>query len=137
MIGNILHPSLILIIGALILPFVRGPIRRLYLMAVPIFALGAVLSLNATSGEFGIYHFMDWQLMFARVDKLSAIFGFIMALMCVIGTLYGNHVDRAGEHMAAWFYVAGSLGTIYCGDYLSLFLFWEMMAFASTFLIWF
>jgi multicomponent Na+:H+ antiporter subunit D len=39
--------------------------------------------------------------------------------------------------MAAWFYAAGSLGTIYCGDYLSLFFFWEMMAFASVFLIWF
>ncbi|MDH3348934.1 MAG: Na(+)/H(+) antiporter subunit D [Desulfobulbaceae bacterium] len=137
MIGNVPHPVLILIIGALILPFVRGPLRKIYLMAVPILTLFSVLSLNSLTGEFGLYNFMDWQLMFARVDKLSAVFGFIMALMCVIGTLYGNHVDRAGEHMAAWIYVAGSLGTIYCGDYLSLFFFWEMMAFASTFLIWF
>jgi len=41
------------------------------------------------------------------------------------------------QHIAAWFYVAGSLGVIYCGDYLVLFLFWELMAFSSTFLIWF
>ena len=60
-----------------------------------------------------------------------------MGLMAIIGTLYGLHVDNAKEHMAAWFYVAGSLGAIYSGDYLSLFLFWEMMAFASIFLIWF
>ena len=80
---------------------------------------------------------MDWQLVFGRVDKLSSVFAVIMAIVAVIGTLYGLHVDRAGEHIAAWFYAAGALGTIYCGDYISLFFFWEMMAFASVFLIWF
>ncbi|MDH3330556.1 MAG: Na(+)/H(+) antiporter subunit D, partial [Desulfobulbaceae bacterium] len=89
------------------------------------------------TGDFGTYQFMDWNLVFGRLDRLSMIFALIMGLMAVIGTLYGLHVDNSKEHMAAWFYVAGSLGTIYCGDYLSLFFFWEMMAFASTFLIWF
>ena len=65
------------------------------------------------------------------------IFAFIMALMAIIGTIYGLHVEDEWQHIAAWFYVAGSLGVIYSGDYLVLFLFWEMMAFASTFLIWF
>jgi formate hydrogenlyase subunit 3/multisubunit Na+/H+ antiporter MnhD subunit len=41
------------------------------------------------------------------------------------------------EHIAAWTYVAGSLGAIYAGDLLTLFLFWELMAFSSVFLIWF
>ncbi|MCG8471157.1 MAG: Na(+)/H(+) antiporter subunit D, partial [Desulfobacterales bacterium] len=31
----------------------------------------------------------------------------------------------------------GSLGTTLCGDYLTLFAFWELMAFASTFLVWY
>jgi multicomponent Na+:H+ antiporter subunit D len=57
--------------------------------------------------------------------------------MAIIGTVYGLHVKDNWQHIAAWFYVAGSLGVIYCGDYLVLFLFWEMMAFASTFLVWF
>jgi multicomponent Na+:H+ antiporter subunit D len=131
------HPALILIIGALILPFVRGPLRKPYLLLIPVLSLGAVVSNSMLSGSFGLYQFMDWQLVFGRVDRLSTVFAFIMALMAVIGTLYGLHVDNAKEHMAAWFYVAGSLGTIYTGDYLSLFLFWEMMAFSSTFLIWF
>ena len=80
---------------------------------------------------------MQWKLTFGRVDSLSMIFGFIMSLMAIIGTIYGLHVKDDWQHIAAWFYVAGSLGVIYCGDYLVLFLFWEMMAFASTFLVWF
>jgi multicomponent Na+:H+ antiporter subunit D len=77
-----------------------------------------------------------WTLTFGRVDNLSMIFAFIMALMAIIGTVYGLHVKENSQHIAAWFYVAGSLGVIYSGDYLVLFLFWELMAFASTFLIW-
>ena len=137
MFSSFTHPALILIAGAFILPFVRGPLRRPYLFLVPLLAMGAVVANSALPGQHGLVNFLDWQLVFGRVDRLSTIFALIMGLMAIIGTLYGLHVDNAKEHMAAWFYVAGSLGTIYSGDYLSLFLFWEMMAFASTFLIWF
>ena len=137
MTSSFIHPALIMIIGALIIPFVRGPLRKPYLFLVPLLSFAAVASNSSLHGSFGIYQFMDWQIVFGRIDKLSTVFAFIMALMAIIGTLYGLHVDDAREHMAAWFYVAGSLGTIYCGDYLSLYLFWEMMAFSSVFLIWF
>ena len=132
-----IHPSLLLIAGALLIPFIQGPLRRPYLFLVPVLALAAVILNGSQSGSFATFSFLDWQLVLGRVDKLSTVFALIMALMAVIGTLYGLHVDRAVEHMAAWFYVAGSLGAIYAGDYLTLFLFWEMMAFASVFLIWF
>ncbi len=134
---DIVHPSLILLGGALLLPFIRGPLRRPYLLLVPLLCLFDVVSLAGHHGIFGSYQFMDWQLVFGRIDRLSTIFALIMSLVGVIGTLYGLHVDRAGEHMAAWSYLAGALGVIYCADYLSLFLFWELMAFASVFLIWF
>ncbi len=134
---NFIHPSLILIIGALLLPFVKEPFRKLYLCGVPLLTFFDVLYLNWHPGTHGIVTFMgDWTLTFGRVDNLSMIFAFIMSLMAIIGTVYGLHVKDDVQHIAAWFYVSGSLGVIYSGDYLVLFLFWEMMAFASTFLIW-
>jgi multicomponent Na+:H+ antiporter subunit D len=60
-----------------------------------------------------------------------------MGLMCIISTLYGMHVKENAQHAAAWIYVAGSLGAIYAGDFITLFLFWEVMAFSSVFLVWF
>ncbi len=137
MASSFIHPSVLLILGALLLPFVQGPLRKPYLFLVPLMALGAVILNASLSGNHATVLFLDWQLVLGRVDKLSTVFALIMALMAVLGTLYGLQVDRAGEHMAAWIYAAGSLGVIYSGDYLSLFLFWEMMAFASVFLIWF
>lgn len=138
MTGSFIHPALIMIAGALILPFVRGPFRKPYLCLVPILAFCDVLYLSQFPGIYGVFTFMDtWTLTFGRIDSLSLVFAFIMALMAIIGTLYGLHVEDEWQHIAAWFYVAGSLGVIFSGDYLVLFLFWEMMAFASTFLIWF
>jgi multicomponent Na+:H+ antiporter subunit D len=135
---SFIHPALILICGALLLPCIKEPFRKLYLCSVPLLTFFAVLYLNWHPGVHGVVLFLgDWTLTFGRVDNLSMIFGFIMALMAIIGTVYGLHVRDNWQHIAAWFYVAGSLGVIYSGDYLVLFLFWEMMAFASTFLIWF
>jgi len=89
------------------------------------------------NGTYGVVKFMEWDLIFGRVDALAKVFAYIMTLMCIIGSVYGMHVDNDWEHVAAWLYVAGSLGVIFCGDYLVLFLFWELMAFSSVFLVWF
>ena len=131
------HPSLVLIIGALILPLVPRTFKNVWHVLVPVLAFLDVLAMQGHNGTYGVMHFMDWSLTFGRVDGLSMVFAYIMTLMCIIGTIYGMNVGQDTQHMAAWFYVAGSLGVIFCGDYLVLFLFWELMAFSSVFLIWF
>ena len=115
MTGSFIHPALIMIIGALLVPFIRGPLRKPYLILIPLLTLGAVISNNSLNGSLATFQFMDWQLVFGRVDKLSSVFATIMALMALIGTLYGMHVEKTSEHIADWFYVAGALGTIYAG----------------------
>lgn len=133
---SFIHPALIMILGAFLLPFLREPFKKIYIVFIPLLTFIDVLYLNMHHGTYGVVEFLRWDLTFGRVDSYSAVFGFIMALMAIIGSIYGLHVKNVWHHVAAWFYVAGSLGVIYCGDYLVLFLFWEMMAFASTFLIW-
>lgn len=130
-----LHPSLLLLVGAALLPLVPGRARKAWLLLVPLLVLWRVAVLEP--GTHGVVRFLDWPLVFGRVDALSRVFGLIMAAMCCLGTLYGLHVRGSAEHAAAWAYVAGSLGAIHAGDYLTLFLFWELMAMASVFLVWF
>jgi multicomponent Na+:H+ antiporter subunit D len=134
---SFIHPSLILLVGAVLLPLIPERIRKGWLLLFPLLAFASVLSMTGRSGEYLHVGFAKWTLIFGRVDALSQVFGYIMGLMCIIGTLYGLHVKRAVEHTAAWIYVAGSFGAIYAGDLITLFLFWELMAIASTFLIWF
>ncbi|MFH1215659.1 MAG: Na(+)/H(+) antiporter subunit D [Pseudomonadota bacterium] len=130
-----MHPSLILILGGLLIPCMRGVVRKAYLLIIPTLTFLSVLFMD--KGVYGIVEFLDWHLTFARVDSLSQIFAYIMSLMCIIGTLFALNVEEDGQLIAAWYYVAGSLGVILCGDYVVLFLFWELMAFASVFLVWY
>ena len=129
-----LHPALILILGSLLLPFLPARLKKGYLLLIPVLVFARTLTM--TAGSFGHVQFLDWELVFGRVDRLSLVFGYIMSLMCILGTLYGMHVKEDSQHIAAWFYVAGSIGAIYAGDFITLFLFWELMAFSSVFLIW-
>ena len=130
-----LHPALIMFAGAALLPLIPSGAKKGWLLLIPILAF--VRTLFLAQGTFGEVHFLQWTLTFGRVDKLSLVFGYIMSLMAILGSLYGLHVKRDAEHVAAWTYVGGSLGAIYAGDYLTLFLFWELMALSSVFLVWF
>ena len=137
MIDTWIHPSAILLAGAVILPCLPKAWRKIFLVMVPLLAFADVVSMQGHNGVFGSLRFMDATMIFGRVDALSLVFAYIMSLMCIIGTVYGLHVENPLEQSAAWVYVAGSLGVIFCGDYLTLFLFWEIMAFSSVFLVWF
>jgi multicomponent Na+:H+ antiporter subunit D len=130
-----IHPALVLLVGGFVLPLVPTRLKKTFLLLVPILAYGVVLTM--ARGEFAHVRFLQWTLVFGRVDALSLVFAHIMSLMCIIGTLFGLQVEEDAQHIAAWIYAAGSLGAIFAGDLLTLFLFWEVMAFSSVFLIWF
>jgi len=132
----LLHPASYFIIGALLLPlFSRVKIaQKVIILIVPLLAFWQI---HALPESFGVCHLMGFELTFGRVDKLTYVFLHVFTLMALIGAVYCLHVKETGHHIAAFLYVAGSLGTTLAGDYLTIFIFWELMAFASVFLIWY
>ncbi len=130
-----MHPSAILLAGAALLPLVPARVKRAWLLLVPALVFLRVALL--VPGNFGQVDFLGWKLVFGRVVGLSQVLGFFMSLMAILGSLYALQVRENAQHIAAWTYVAGSLGAIYAGDFLTLFLFWEVMALSSVFLVWF
>lgn len=136
MINNLwIHPGLVILLGAFLLPLLRGRLRQVYNVALPVFAFWAVL--NMQHGAYGAFHFLGFDIVLGKVDKLSLIFAHVFTLMAIIGSIYGLHVKDSGHQVAAFLYVGGSLGVTFAGDYLTLFIFWEIMAFSSVFLIWY
>lgn len=130
-----MHPATFFILGAMLLPIAnRLKLQKALLLIVPLLAFYQIHHLPAS---FGVCHFMGFELTFGRVDKLTYVFLHVFTLMALIGSIYGLHVKESGQHMAAFLYVAGSLGTTLAGDYLTVFIFWELMAFASVFLVWY
>jgi multicomponent Na+:H+ antiporter subunit D len=127
------HPSVLLIFGAVVIPFLHGKVRQAYLMLIPLLAVAAVYSM--TPGTYWTYSFLGSKLTFGAVDKLSIVFGWVFTIACFISIVYALHVEDAGQHVAAFLYVGGSLGVTFAGDFFTLFVFWELMAFSSVYLV--
>ncbi|HLE16657.1 MAG TPA: Na(+)/H(+) antiporter subunit D, partial [Syntrophales bacterium] len=129
------HPALFFFLGGLLLPLFKGKFKKAFILLIPILS---IISVTLTSyGSYGQYHFLDITGLFGRVDKLSMVFAWVFVIMAFLGALYALHREEDGHHIAGFFYVGGSLGAIFAGDYLTLFIFWEIMAFSSVFLIWY
>jgi len=124
---------MLLIIGALFVPFFPKKARSWYVIALP--ALAFVLVSQLEPGLYWRFHFFGFDLTMVRVDKLSKIFGYIFTLNAFAACVYAFYMKESTQHMAALLYIGSALGAVFAGDLVSLYFYWEVMAVASTFLI--
>jgi len=130
-----LSPGLVLILGAIAVPLFRGTARHVYMLVLPLLALlMAVFFLE--SGVHGQLALLGVELEMVRVDRLSTIFGIIFAIAAALGVLYNLHEQDAVQQVTGLIYAGAAIGAVYAGDLLTLFIFWELTAISSVFLIW-
>ena len=72
-----IHPGLVLILGAWILPFLKGGVKKVGMLAVP--AAAMFLCYTMSEGTYGEVSFLGQDLVFGRVDKLSLIFSYVFS----------------------------------------------------------
>jgi multicomponent Na+:H+ antiporter subunit D len=128
------HPGLVLIAGACLLPWLRGRTKRLLMVLLPAAVLAYCIFMKP--GTYGVVRFLGQELVFGRVDRLSLVFSYVFSLLALLGMVYSLHVDDDAQHVAALTYAGAALGTTFAGDFLSLFLFWELMALSAALLVW-
>jgi multicomponent Na+:H+ antiporter subunit D len=128
-------PALIFILGAMLIPLLKGKLKQVYLLLVPTVAFLDIIHLNP--GTSWVYHFLGYDLIFCKVDRLSLVVAYIFVIIGFLAILYCLHVKEDGQHVAAFLYMGSSLGVVFAGDYFSLFVFWEIMAVSSVFLVWY
>ncbi len=131
--NNGIAPSLLFICGALLIPLLSGRLKSAYMVLLPVIALVTLFKLS--DGDYWTYAFMDYQLTLGRIDGLSRVFGYIFSLISIIAVIYALRVKDNVQHVAAFMYAGGALGVTLAGDMITLYIFWELMAVASTFLI--
>ena len=127
------HPGLLLIVGAWVLPFLKGEVKRAAMLILPAAAL--IDCLLMTPGTYGVTRFLGQDLVFGRADRLSLVFSYVFSLMAFLGMVYALHVEDDSQHVAALTYAGGALGVTFAGDFLSLYVFWELMAISSALLV--
>ncbi len=130
----VIPPGLVLIAAGFLLPFVKGQARSTIIVAAPLVALALVWGLP--DGPVLTLSYLGYELTPVKADAISRLFATVFTLMTAIGGLYALRQDRVMELTAAFVYAGSAVGVVFAGDLLTVFIFWEVMAVASTLIIW-
>ena len=133
-------PFLIFFAGALLVPFLRRVpmVRMAWLVLIPI--VGALNVWGIEEGYEVSYQLLGLTMTPVRADSLSLLFGYLFHLGAFIAIIYSLHLGKREnatvQHTAAVVYAGSALGAVFAGDFITLFVFWELLAVSSVFLIW-
>jgi multicomponent Na+:H+ antiporter subunit D len=127
-------PAAILVIGAFAILALPARVRGYAAVLLPAIALWQIWGL--ADGSRLVVSLAGQDLTLLRVDRLALVFGKIFALIGIIAGIYALHQRDTRQQVAALLYNAGALGVTFAGDYLTLYVFWELMAVSSVVLIW-
>ena len=129
-----LPPAAVLMLGALLVPLVGARLRPLVVLGLPLVALAQVwLVADGPALEVA---FLDYRLTVFQSDALSRFFATIFCIMAFGGGLYAINQRSVVELAAAQAYAGAAVGVAMAGDLFSFFVFWELMAVASTLVVW-
>ena len=130
-----LPPFLLYFAAAALLAVTRGLPRQLILLATPL-VTGLYLWLGINPGTDVAYTLMSYELMVVRADKLSLLFSYLFCIASFFAGIFSLHVKDTKQHIAGVIYAGSALGAVFSGDLITLFIFWELLAISSVFLIW-
>lgn len=121
-----LPPALIYLLGALIVPFLRGRVRQVFALAVPVVGLANFYLIS--KGIHWKVDLLEFELVLGRADGWSLIFAHIFSLIAFVGILYVLRDNSALDLSAGLLYAGSAIGAVMAGDLITLFFFWEMLS---------
>ena len=125
-------PGLIMMIGALLIPFLPHIIRQIYMLIL------ILISAYALTLGFGVHskiELMDIEFIIFQSDTLTLPFAIIFHIAAILNVIYGAHEKHWNQHVAIMSYSGAAIAAVHAGDLFTLFVWWEATAFTSVFLI--
>lgn len=130
-----INPGLLLILAGIVSALT--PIQRVrQTLAIGVPVLAAILLSNAVQDvDLATVQAMGVDMVLYRVDNLNFIFGIAFLIAATLNGIYALHQDSRLEDSSALIYAGAAVAATFVGDFLSLFVFWELTAISSVFLI--
>ena len=127
-------PGFILIIAGALLPVLSRDLRNGVILGAPVVTL--ILIWLIGDGAMFRLSFLGYEIVPVEGDPLARLFATVFAIMAFGGGLFALRQDMILELTAAFIYAGSAIGVAFAGDLITLFVFWEIMALASTLVIW-
>ena len=121
-------------VGAVAALLTRGHVRSFLMLGIVTLS---GIHLCLLPGDVQVhYSFLDYELTPYRVDGLSIVFGYVFHIAAFISILFALHVRDTMQHVSGLLYAGSAVGVLFAGDLITLFVFWELLALTSAFLVW-
>lgn len=127
-------PGLVIILAALPIAILRGWWQRTFIVIAPIMAFLQLWTYSGDTSWTVAVSTFDLQLLHITCAGRLFASAFIIALW--LGGLFALESASKIELASVFIYAGSAISVTLCGDLITLFLFWELMALASTMVIW-
>lgn len=135
-------PAFILVAAgvlAALVPLHHG--RKLLMIGAPTLTFAATIMIffyGQSGNEYigGIYNIAGLELITLRIDHMSFLWAFIFCIAGILNGIYGLHERCKITDSSALIYTGAGLGAVFAGDLITLFIFWELLALSSVFIVW-
>ena len=128
------NPAVALTVLAVFCVFVPANFRRgAMLLSV---GVSAFMLSRLELGEYGVLEIFGEPVTMLRLDALSRIFAVVFHIAAALNVVYAWHETNRAQDFATLAYPAAALGGVLSGDFITLFVWWELAAITSVFLVW-
>lgn len=126
-------PPVLMLLAAVLAGFVRGRLIQWIAIVAPL--LSMVFLMAADDGSYGAYTAFGHDLHLIHIDWTSRLFAIIFLAASALGHVFAFTTFDRKQTVAALAYAGSAVGAVLAGDLLTLFIFWEVVAFSPVLLI--
>lgn len=128
-----IHPALPLAMGSLLIFLFKEKSNLISIISI---LVSLFILLFITNNIDYVYTSSITSVSYYSYSKLAYLFCLVFLIMGLIGKLFSIYRDSYKEKAMVLLYISSAIFVLFSGDFLTLYVFWEIMAIASTMVIW-
>jgi len=126
-------PGMMLIIGALAVPVLPLPARNAYMLVLIAISGWSVWHISPDETMTATLAGID--LILVRGEAITKPFALVFHIAAALNVIYAMHENAKITATAGLTYAGAAIAALFAGDFLTLFIYWELTTFASVFLV--
>ena len=127
-------PQIIFLTGAIFAFFLKGKSRSISNVFFTLSAFIMLVFFTQPQVSY-VYSFAGFEMILFNADRISLFVAYVFAFMAIVISIYSMHVKEKVYHAVSMLYIFSAMGMLFAGDFMTFFLFGEIMLIAATVLI--
>ena len=130
---ELLLPGLMMILGAALVPVLPHMLRQVWMLVL--IAASAYQCWHIDPGVHLTASVIGFDLILVRAEAITRPFALVFHIAAALNVIYAMHEDSRMTAATGLAYAGAAIAALFAGDFITLFIYWELTAFTSVFLI--